>query len=277
MTLTDTKRALDEIGLRPTKSLGQNFLIDQNILRITIEAAELKAGESVLEIGAGLGALTQALLETGANVTAIEKDERLFRFLQQRFASRKRLSLVHADALTFDTRPSTLDAKLIANLPYSISTAILKQFVESQHPPRKMVLMLQREVGHRLAAKPGTSDYGLLTVFTQAKYRVRIRHVVSRHCFYPAPEIDSAVVVLDYQPLPLCSDDIGAVFSQVVHAGFGQRRKQFAKLLRHAGFGVEQIARAFATIRAPSDVRAESLSVEQFLLLAKELSRGRTL
>jgi 16S rRNA (adenine1518-N6/adenine1519-N6)-dimethyltransferase len=149
--------------------------------------------------------------------------------------------------------------------------------VESERPPRKMVLMLQREVGERLAAKPGTRDYGVLTVFTQAKYHIHLRHVVSRRCFYPAPEIDSAVVVLDYQPSPHWNDGIRDAFSRVVHAGFGQRRKQFAKLLRQAEFSEQQVGEAFANIGIAPNARAESVSVEQFLLLAKELSHGRTL
>lgn len=277
MTLTECKRALEEIGLAPTKSMGQNFLIDQNILRIVIETADVQPYEAVLEIGAGLGVLTEALLEKGANVIAVEKDEKLFAFLERRFSQRKKLKLIHADALTLDSPLSTLDYKLIANLPYSISTAILKRFVESESPPRRMVLMLQREVGERLAAKPGIRDYGVLTVFTQAKYRVSLRHIVSRRCFYPAPEIDSAVVVLDYCPNPLLSESNLGMFARLVHVGFGQRRKQFAKLLRREGFPSERVEIVFAALKFSPDVRAEALSVDQFLLLAKQLSHGRNL
>ena len=144
---------MEEIGFQPTKSLGQNFLIDGNILRIIIEAADVREGETVLEIGAGMGVLTEGLLEAGANVIAVEKDAKLAAFLKQRFSHRKKLTLIAGDALALDFPFSTLDFKLIANLPYSISTAILKQFVESANPPGKMVLMLQREVGERLDRK----------------------------------------------------------------------------------------------------------------------------
>ena len=274
MTLTECKRAMEEMGFKPTKSLGQNFLIDGNILRIIIEAADVRPDETVLEIGAGMGVLTGGLLEAGANVIAIEKDAKLATFLKQRFSLRKRLTLIHADALALDSPLSTLDSscKVIANLPYSISTAILRQFVDSANPPCKMVLMLQREVGERLAAKPGTADYSQLSVFTQAKYRVSLRHIVSRRCFYPAPDVDSAVVVLDNQPHPEVDSENWETFQRIVHAGFGQRRKQFAKLLRHDGFSSEEVEKGFALQELPLDVRAEALSLEQFLRLAKELS-----
>jgi len=276
MTLTECKRAIEEMGLQPTKSLGQNFLIDGNILRILLAAADVHPDEIVLEIGAGMGVLTEGLLEAGANVIAIEKDAKLAAFLQQRFVRRKKLQLIHADALALDPQPSTLGSsyKLIANLPYSISTHILRRYVDSANPPHKMVLMLQREVGERLAAKAGTEDYSMLTVFTQAKYRVTLRHIVNRRCFYPAPEVDSAVVVLDYQPHPELSTDNEKVFGRIVHAGFSQRRKQFAKLLRSAGFTSEHIEQAFTALKLEPHVRAEALSLDQFLALAKELTDG---
>ncbi len=297
MTLTECKRAIEEIGLQPTKSLGQNFLIDGNILRISIETAAVERGETVVEIGPGMGILTEALLERGAHVVAIEKDARLVAFLQQRFARRKNLTLIHGDALavSLDTALGRVPArgdrdasapaeegglgarsyKVIANLPYSVSTAILRQFVDSQSPPRKMVLMLQREVGERLAAKPGSKEYSLMTVFTQAKYRVSLRHVVSRTCFYPVPEVDSAIVVLDYQPHPGLGTADHEIFARIVHAGFAQRRKQFAKMLRGAGFGTEQVEKAFDGLQFEPRVRAEALSVEQFVALARELRARR--
>jgi 16S rRNA (adenine1518-N6/adenine1519-N6)-dimethyltransferase len=275
VTLTETKRALAEIGLEPTRSLGQNFLVDQNILPILLEAAELQPGETVIEIGAGLGALTQALLAAGAEVVAVEKDARLVAFLGKRFAGRKRLQLIPGDALEAGLIPATGDYKLVANLPYAVSTAILKRFVEAGRPPRRIVAMLQREVGDRLAAKPGTADYSMLTVFTQMRYRVSLRHRVSRRCFHPAPDVDSAVVLMEYQPHPLLASTDAERLAQVVRAGFAQRRKQFAKLLRQAGCDAERVEQAFATLGLPGAVRAEALSVEQFLLLTKELSRGR--
>ena len=274
MTLTECKQTLEEIGLQPTKSLGQNFLIDQNILRIVVETAEVRPGDTVWEVGAGLGALTGALLQEGAHVMAVEKDARSTTFLRRRFRDDKNLTLIHGDALTIQFPPPAPGYKLVANLPYSISTAILKRFVESEQPPRKMVLMLQREVGERLAAKPGTPDYGVLTVFTQVNYRVSLRHIVKRRCFYPAPDVDSVIVALDYAPHPLLDRTDRARFADHVRTGFAQRRKQFAKLLTHSGLAREQIEQAFQALKFPLDVRAEKLSVEQFLLLARELSNG---
>lgn len=277
MTLSECKRALEEIGVQPTKSLGQNFLVDQNILRILIESAAISHGEAVVEIGPGLGVLTAGLLEAGAEVKAIEKDGRLVQFLKRRFARRRNLELIHADALTVDSLATSNARKVVANLPYSISTAILKRFVESPVPPTRMVLMLQREVGERLAASPGTDDYGILTVFTQVKYRVQLRHVVTRRCFYPPPDVDSAIVILDHAPHPLLGAASEEAFHQLVQIGFGQRRKQFAKLLRQAGHDPERISIAFAAVGLEEHVRAEAVSVGQFLRLAKEFHEGRNL
>lgn len=277
MTLTECKRALEEIGVQPTKSLGQNFLVDQNILRIIIDSAEISRGEAVVEIGPGLGVLTAGLLEAGAEVKAIEKDERLVEFLKRRFARRRNLELIHADALTTDFPADSNGRKLVANLPYSISTAILKRFVESPSPPARMVLMLQREVGERLAASPGTDEYGILTVFTQVKYRVQLRHVVTRRCFYPPPDVDSAIIILDHAPHPMLAEVDAREFHDLVQAGFGQRRKQFAKLLRQAGHPPARIAEAFAAVGLEEQIRAEAVAVGQFLQLAREFHEGRNL
>lgn len=275
MTLTECKRALEQLGVQPSKALGQNFLVDANILRIILEAAEVQPGEKVIEVGAGLGVLTAALLERGAQVTAIERDGKLIDFLRQRFAHRKQLEIIRADALKLDLKLSTADSKVVSNLPYSISSAIVKQFVEALRPPKKMVLMLQREVCERLAARPGTEDYGLLTVFAQVKYAVTLRHIVTRRCFYPAPDVDSAIVVMDRAPHPLLAKVDRTLFGELVHIGFGQRRKQFAKLLRQAGFEPERIDSALAKLGLTRDVRAESLSAEQFLKLSRGLEHGR--
>jgi 16S rRNA (adenine1518-N6/adenine1519-N6)-dimethyltransferase len=195
MTLTETRAALEQLGLRPSRSLGQSFLVDQNIALLIVSAAGLTLNDTVLEIGPGLGALTELMVERAGRVVAVEKDARLCEFLHGRFGRRRKLQLVHADALAVDLA-AFAPFKVVANLPYAVSTPLLMRLVESPARPRLMVLTVQREVGDRLAARPGTKDYGALTLFTQLYYEARRAHVVAPGCFWPAPEVESAVMVL---------------------------------------------------------------------------------
>ena len=193
MTLSEVRGVLDELGIRPSKVLGQNFLVDANILRIIVEQADVRRDETVLEIGPGLGVLTGALMDRAGLVIAVEKDRRLCEFLREKFP---KLQLIEGDAV--DVKLPACD-KVVANLPYNISTPILERFVEGEEKPRRLVLTLQREVAQRLAARPRTKDYGALTLFTGLYYHVTVAHVISPHCFFPEPQVESAIVVLDRQ------------------------------------------------------------------------------
>jgi 16S rRNA (adenine1518-N6/adenine1519-N6)-dimethyltransferase len=267
MTLTEVRQLLAELDLRPSKALGQNFLIDGNILQIILREADVQRDETVLEIGPGLGMLTEALVDRAKHVVAIERDGRLCEYLRQQFPG---LELVHGDAVKvlgsrFPVPGSGF--KVVSNLPYSISTPILERLVEGEIKPRRIVVTLQREVAQRLAAQPRTKEYGALTLFTQLHYHCTVAHVVSSRCFYPSPHVESAIVVLDRRD-PRVKLNASAPFHEIVRKGFGQRRKMLKKLLT----GFAKVEAAFAAAGVAPTARAEELSLDQWVTLANELA-----
>jgi len=262
MTLTEVRQLLAELELRPSKVLGQNFLVDQNIRDLIIRQADIRADETVLEIGPGLGALTIELLKRARRVVAVEKDLRLADYLARRFPG---LELIRGDAVKA-ALPVSGSYKVVANLPYSISTPVLERLAEGEHKPRLLVLTVQREVANRLAAIPRHKDYGALTLFTQLRYHVTIAHVVSARCFYPAPAVESAVVVLDRRE-PRTRLLPGAPFHELVRRGFSQRRKMLRNLHDNAA--------AFAAAGIPNTARAEELALDQWIALANALANPR--
>lgn len=267
MTLTEVRQILTELDIRPSKALGQNFLIDGNILQIILRQADIRRDETVLEIGPGLGMVTEPLLDRAKHVVAIEKDARLCEYLRRQFPG---LELVHGDAVkVLDSRFTVHGSgfKVVSNLPYSISTPILERLVEGDLKPRRMVVTLQREVAQRLAAQPRTKDYGALTLFTQLRYHCTVAHVVSPGCFYPSPHVESAIVVLDRRD-PRVKLKPGALFHETVRAGFGQRRKMLKKLLTKFG----DVEAAFTATSLSPAARAEELSLEQWIALANALA-----
>ncbi|MCG3150187.1 MAG: Ribosomal RNA small subunit methyltransferase A [Verrucomicrobiae bacterium] len=257
MTPTEVRQLLVELDLRPSKALGQNFLIDGNVLEIIAREADVRSQETILEIGPGLGALTVKLADRADKVIAIEKDGRLANFIRQRYPE---VELIHGDACKVELPACD---KVVANLPYSISTAILERFVEGAAPPRRLVLTVQKEVALRLAARPRHKDYGALTLFTQLRYHVTVVHVVSPRCFIPAPNVESAIVALDRrEPRVLLAP--GAPFHQLVRQGFQQRRKMLRKLLGIADEVLDGVG-------AVPTARAEELSLEQWIGVANAL------
>jgi 16S rRNA (adenine1518-N6/adenine1519-N6)-dimethyltransferase len=272
-------------GIQLTKSLGQNFLHDANQLRRIVEAAELEKADKILEIGPGLGPLTEWLLEKAGEVLAIEKDLRLVEFLRERFnvaqASRLHnsttllkaggtpaLHLIHADALEFLRRESHDwgDWKLVANLPYSVASTIFVELAQSPKRPERMVATLQLEVAHRLMAKAGDEDYGVLTLLLQLDYELRDWFKIPAGCFFPAPDVDSACVVLIRRDRPLLPENQRETFVKIVKRAFSQRRKMMLKLLRE-DWPAEKLERVFAGLKIPAQERAERLNLEQFVEL----------
>src|SRR5947209_4667962 len=231
MKLSEIPALLREIGVSPVKSLGQNFLHDRNLARWIVDQAKIATGDYVVEIGPGLGALTEFALEKGAQVLAIEKDKRLVEFLRRRFAN-ENFNIIHGDALEFDVRSlyAHRRVKLIGNLPYYVSSQLLIKFLDYPSPISLWLLMLQRELAARLGAKERTSDYGALSLQIQLHYRVEYLRTVSANVFLPKPDVDSAIVRLaprDDRDLPPCDP---AAFAKLVRRGFSQRRKQLGKL-----------------------------------------------
>jgi 16S rRNA (adenine1518-N6/adenine1519-N6)-dimethyltransferase len=260
MNLTEVRRRLEELGIQPSKRLGQNFLIDENILRIILREADVRGDETVLEIGPGLGALTRELLKIAGRVVAVEKDRRLAEYIRREFPA---MELIVGDAVEVELPACD---KIVANLPYSISTPILERFVEGEAKPRAMVLTVQREVAQRLAATARTKEYGALTLFTQLRYHVTLAHIVTPRCFFPMPHVESAIVVMNRRE-PRARLEPGAPFHEAVRAGFNQRRK----MLRNVLTQFRGIEAALASSEAPATARAEELTLEQWIKLANAL------
>jgi 16S rRNA (adenine1518-N6/adenine1519-N6)-dimethyltransferase len=235
LTPTETRALLDQLGLRPKRFLGQNFLVDGNIVRKSLELGEVAPGDVVVEIGPGLGTLTSALLEAGAEVWAVEKDRALHRHLAGTLLPcfPDRLHLIEGDALEWPLAglPAARGAaafKIIANLPYAISTPWMDA-VLSGPPPDRMVLMLQREAGARYTARPGTRSYGAISIFLQAAYEFTPGYRVAAACFHPRPDVDSSLQGFGHRPKPFqFSPEVKALIRRC----FQQRRKQLGAFLR---------------------------------------------
>lgn len=289
MKLSEMKRILAEDGIQLTKSLGQNFLHDGNQLDRIIGLADLKKTDRVLEIGPGLGPLTERLLQKAGHVFAIEKDARLVTVLKRRFAdalttdffptstgtgSSATLGLLLDDALNFLTREAHDWAgwKLVANLPYSVASPILVELSQAVHPPSMMVATLQLEVARRLMALPDTADYGVLTVLIQSVYHPSEWFKIPAGSFFPEPEIDSACVCLARRKVPLVPPgELQKCFARVVKRGFSQRRKMMLKLLKQ-DWPPERLQPAFEAARIPLAARAEDVTPEQFATLTATLT-----
>jgi 16S rRNA (adenine1518-N6/adenine1519-N6)-dimethyltransferase len=277
-------------GIQLNKSLGQNFLHDQNQLRRIIEAAELSKADKVMEIGPGLGPLTELLLANAGEVLAIEKDARLVEVLRERFnvaqASRlpteskkagetPALQLLHADALEFlQCEPRDWsDWKLVANLPYSVASPILVELACGSRAPRKITATLQFEVAKRLMAQADDDNYGVLTLLVQLDFAPRELFKIPPECFFPKPDVDSACVILERREHPLLPENLRASFVKIVKRAFSQRRKMMLKLLK-ADWPLEKLQSAFAELKISPQERAEKLSLEKFVALAKILSEN---
>ncbi len=273
MKLSDIKQLLADHQIQLTKSLGQNFMHDGNQLRRIADVAELSSEDSVLEIGPGLGPLTELLLAKAGRVLAIEKDHRLCPILQERFGTLPHFTLVNDDALEFLEREKRDWSrwKLVSNLPYSVGSRILVDLAVSPQGPTQMVVTLQREVVDRLLARAGEPTYGLLTLLVGLHYEPKAHFKVPAGCFFPAPDIDSACISLVRRSQTLLDAAQSECYRKLVKLCFSQRRKTAAKLLKDAT-GTQDLPHCFAQARIPIQARAESISIEQFAILARILS-----
>ncbi|MFN6964822.1 MAG: 16S rRNA (adenine(1518)-N(6)/adenine(1519)-N(6))-dimethyltransferase RsmA [Pyrinomonadaceae bacterium] len=258
-----------EFPPRAKRSLGQNFLVDPNFIRKIVAALEPTAGDRIVEIGPGRGALTELLVESGAGVTAIELDRELAPALAERFGASERFRVVEGDALEFDFRALASGAKLklVANLPYYVSTAILQRLAEQHDAFGSLVLMFQREVVERITARPGTAERGFLTVIAEAHFEIEKLFDVPPQAFRPVPKIWSSVVRL----VPRASaSDIPSAFRGVASAAFRQPRKTILNNLK-AGFA--DAAAALGSAGIDPRRRAESLTADEWVALARRLDR----
>jgi 16S rRNA (adenine1518-N6/adenine1519-N6)-dimethyltransferase len=268
------RRLLASERLRPRRSLSQNFLTDAAALDEIVAAAELQPGERVVEIGPGLGVLTRRLLAAGASVLAVELDVRLAGWLRRELGGVPGFELIQADALTIHPRDCFPGEpfKLVANIPYHITSPLLHAFLEGERPPELTVLLVQAEVAERVAAAPGQLSY--LSVFVQNVAHAEIVARVPAAAFEPSPKVDSAILRLRRRTDPPVPVGEGReAFYRIVQAGFRQRRKQL-----HNGLGRElpvqreALAAAFAACRIDAERRPQTLSVDEWACLATELT-----
>ncbi|MEF2277540.1 16S rRNA (adenine(1518)-N(6)/adenine(1519)-N(6))-dimethyltransferase RsmA [Deinococcus sp. YIM 134068] len=260
------RELLNRHGLRPTKSLGQNFLVDGNILRAIADAGGAAPGVPVLEVGPGLGVLTREVASRGAHVTALEKDERLRPVLAETLAGLD-VNVVWGDALDFDYGSLATGTRVIANLPYYITGVLLSRFM---HAPAVLsaTVLVQKEVGQRLAARPGEDNYGFLSALTALHGTVRHVRDVPKGAFLPAPDVTSSVMRLDFdrtRPLP------DPAFLRFVETALQHRRKTLRNNLRLAGLEGEAIDAALAGVDLPPAVRAEDVPLPDLHALAARL------
>jgi 16S rRNA (adenine1518-N6/adenine1519-N6)-dimethyltransferase len=272
MKLSEMKQILADGAIQLTKSLGQNFLHDGNQLRRIAAAAEFGKSDKVLEIGPGLGPLTELLLAKAEEVLAIEKDRQLVGFLRGRFVGATNLTLLHDDALDYVRREQCdwSDWKLVANLPYSVASAILVELARNESGPKRIVVTLQLEVAQRLVAQAGDQDYGLLALLIQLRYEPGGLFRISATCFFPKPDVDSACVTLIRRSQPLLKTRQSERFTRIVKRAFCQRRKMMLKLLKE-DWPVEELEEAFEQMDLSTQARAETVSLNQFVHLANIL------
>lgn len=289
MNLSQIRQILAARDLQLTRSLGQNFLHDAHQLQRIVALAGVQPGERVLEIGPGLGPLTAALRAAGADVLAIEKDARLVAVLAEQWDLEPepslaadltappqpgRLRLVRADALrVLQREPRDWSGwKLVANLPYSVASAILVELALAEHPPTRLVVTLQREVLQRLQAEPGRAAYGLLTLLVRQRYQPAGSFRIPSDCFFPVPEVESGCIALDRcVPEPLSASE-RRVFTRVVKRAFSERRKKALKLLKF-DWPAPVLEAAWHDLAIRPNARAETLSREIFFELTRRLSR----
>lgn len=270
-----TTHILKRFGLRMSKKLGQNFLIDAGVVQGIVDAAEIEPGDRVLEIGPGIGTLTQGLAEAGAEVKAVELDKKLPSVLEETLKSYPNVTIVPGDILKVNI-PAIMGEgsfKVAANLPYYITTPILMTLLERHLPITHMVTMVQKEVAERMVAKPGSRIYGALSVAVQYYTVPEIVLAVPPRSFIPAPEVDSVVISCKVRETPAVALQDEKMFFRVVKAAFGQRRKTLSNALKGGGLPKEQIRDAMERAGIDMTRRGETLSLEEFGRLADEFSK----
>jgi 16S rRNA (adenine1518-N6/adenine1519-N6)-dimethyltransferase len=263
---TRVRQLLEKYGLRATKSLGQNFLIDGNALRFMVEAAGVQPDSHVLEVGPGLGVLTHGLAETGATVTALEKDTRLEAVLSETLADVPNAKVIFADALEWEYSLLPQGSLLCANLPYYISTALISRFLASGRFA-KLTFLVQREVAERLEAAPGQDGYGFLSAVVSLYGNAKRLRDVSKNSFFPVPDVTSNIAQIVVRPNAVPPK--GMV--QILEAALHHRRKTIRNNLRLAGYPDEAIEAALLNARLEPTMRGEDIALEQLALVAEVL------
>lgn len=262
-------------GIHMSKKLGQNFLISRHVVDDIIKTAELLPGEPVLEIGPGIGTLTQGLAQSKADVTAVELDRRLLEVLDTTLADYKNVRIIHGDILKVNI-PEIMNHKpfkVVANLPYYITTPIIMSLLEMRLPIERLVVMVQKEVAERMVAQPGTKAYGALSAAVQYYTEPAIAFDVLPKSFLPAPEVTSSVVCCKLRKEPPVKVDEEAILFRVIKAAFAQRRKTFSNTMKTTGLSKEQIEAVLQESGIDGNRRGETFTLEEFAAIANAWSR----
>ena len=281
--MTSVRRLLAKYSISPARRLGQHFLIDRGIMVAIIRTAAVDSQDVALEVGPGLGEMTMLLASKARRVIAIEIDESIVALLKDRLDDYDNIMLHRGDALKFDflgkSRNWGEKFKVVANLPYSISTQLLFCFVEMRDAFSDMTLMLQKEVAERIVAAPGGKQYGVLSVLLQLYCDASIRFLVPPSSFYPRPKVESAVVRFDFLEKPRVEIKDEALFRKVVKASFGHRRKTLKNAFKNFGFFNSKawdVEAHFRRAGIDPTRRGETLTLEEFAALSEAVSKGMT-
>lgn len=277
------KYIMEKYGFRFSKSLGQNFLIDEQIIERICDGAEIGPDDDILEIGPGIGVMTQAMAERARKVVAIEIDRALIPVLQETLAECDNVEVVHADVMAVDLKALIAEKfegrrpKVVANLPYYITTPIIMMLLEENIPVSDIIVMIQKEVAERISAKPSTKAYGALSVATQYYSEPKIIAKVPRTVFMPQPNVDSIVIRMTIREEPPVVLENTSLFFKVIKAAFGQRRKTLHNALNAGGFGQskDQTADFLRACDIEPSRRGETLTIEEFAKLANHIHQHK--
>ncbi len=267
MSLNALRTKLDRLGVRPSRKMGQNFLVDDNISAWIVQQLDLQPGENAIEIGPGAGALSEPLVDLAAKSWLVEMDSRLAELLRETFADDDTVTVLNEDAVQHDYRHLFAEQpiKIIGNLPYSCGGHIIIHYLMPPTPFTRAVFMLQKEVAERIVAVPRTKDYGAFSLRLQAYWRPKMLKSIGPQAFFPRPKVDSSIIMLERRApdeLPIFDH---ACFDRLIRLGFSQRRKQLKKVLATGGFDYEQAANQ---LDLSHTARAEELSLENWIALA---------
>ena len=269
MKYSEIREILSSHGIQLTKSLGQNFLHDANQLEKIAAAAELTPADQVLEIGPGLGPLTELLIRSNAKVLAVELDSRLIPILSERFRGIENFELRHGDGVTLMKEGlDWQEWKLVANLPYSVASVMLVDAALTPRCFKRIVVTLQWEVVNRIAAAAGTEDYGLLSLLIRLRYDVLDHFKIKRGAFFPPPDVDSGVITLERRSEELLPVELHPLLVTIGKLGVSQRRKMMKKLLK-TQWSEAVLTDAFQRLGLTDDIRAEKVTLEQFTRLTE--------
>jgi len=265
--MTSVRKLLARYAIYPRKRLGQSFLEDMNIVRRIVALAEPAENETVVEIGAGLGSMTEELAKRAGRVIAVEVDPRLVAVLQERFIGQNRVEVLQTDVLKYDFSSACPGGriKVVGNIPYHISSPILFRLLDFRRSISSMLLMFQKELADRIMAPPGTKDYGIPSVLLARYTEPMCELTVPPTCFYPVPDVVSSVLRITVRQKPDLPDE--ALFAKIVRTAFARRRKTLWNNLRHIGLPDEMVDRVFSGSGINRTRRAETLSVEEFEML----------